>query len=141
MSMKPTKVVFLRVKENTSKLQFIYSKVHETVKLNKRIIIFVPNEEAAKYIDSLLWRMPEESLLPHAVVHGPSKEWVAITLTQQNVNQAHRMLNLCPASSPLYQQFEEVYEIYDETQPQKRELSQKKLEEYQAKKAWVVTEA
>lgn len=134
------KIVFFRIKDNAAKLQWICSKVHETVKLKKRLMIFAPNEEAAKYIDMLLWRLPEESFLPHSIVDQPSKEWIAISMIHQNLNQAHRMLNLCSTISPIFHQFEEVYEMYDDTQAPKQELSQKKLEEYKAHNGLVMFE-
>lgn len=130
----PLKIAFYRVKDNAAKLQFICSKAQEAVRQEKRLLIAVPNLEAAQYVDQLLWRIPEESFIPHVVTDMPTQEWIAITLQeQQNVNQATHLLNLCPHPSPLYQYVEEVYDFYDETQPQKKELSEQRLRFYQEK--------
>jgi DNA polymerase-3 subunit chi len=104
-------------------------------------LIAVPNFQAAQYIDNLLWRIPEESFIPHIIADAPTAEWIAITMQdQQNVNQAARLLNLCSTPSALYQQVEEVYDLYDETHPQKKDLSQQRLRLYQAKGLLVKSE-
>ncbi len=134
MSVLPLKITFYRVKDNTAKLTFICQKAQEAFQQEKRLLIAVPNLQAAQYIDQLLWRTPEESFMPHVVTDMPTQEWIAITLQEQvNVNQALRLLNLCPHPSSLYQQVEEVYDFYDETHPQKKELSEQRLRFYQEK--------
>lgn len=136
--MKPNvQVLFLRVKDNTAKIQWICSKVQESLKQDKRLFIFTPNAEAASYVDALLWRIPEESFVPHKIVQTPTKEGIAISTMPHNFNQAHRLLNLCPHICPIYQQFELVYELYDETHPQKTEWAQKRLSAYQSAGALV----
>jgi DNA polymerase-3 subunit chi len=128
------KVIFFPVKDNQAKIQLICFKVQQAINQEKRILITVPTEEAAKYIDSLLWRIPEESFIPHAIAQTPVKEWVAITPhLMHNLNEAHYLLNLCPQICPIYQHFEEIYELYDETHPQKTEWAQKRLQDYQSK--------
>lgn len=112
----------------------ICTKAHEAFKQEKRLLIAVPNFQAAQYVETLLWKVPAESFIPHVVADTSTSEWVAITMQEQhNVNQAARLLNLCPTPSTLYQQISEVYEFYDETHPQKAELSQQRLQLYQSK--------
>jgi DNA polymerase-3 subunit chi len=130
----PVKVIFYRVKDNSAKIQLIYTKAQEAFQHEKRLLIAVPNLQAAQYIDALLWKFPEESFMPHVIADAPTAEWIAITMQeQQNINQAARLLNLCPTPSALYQQVEEVYDLLDESHPQKLELSQQRLRLYQAK--------
>ena len=134
-----SKVIFLKIKDTQTKLQCISQLAHELVDQEKRLLITVPSEDAAKYIDSLLWKMPEERFLPHSIVSSPSKEFVAITLVKtQNFNQAHCLLNLCMEISPIFQQFEVVYELFDETEAKKMQQSQTKLQEYKSKGAKIV---
>jgi DNA polymerase-3 subunit chi len=122
------------VRDNSAKIQLICTKAQEAVKYEKRLLIAVPNLQAAQYIDALLWRTPPESFIPHIISDTPITEWIAITMQEQcNVNQATRLFNLCPSPSALYQQVEEVYDLFDETHPQKTELSQQRLRHYQAK--------
>lgn len=132
--LKLAKAVFFRVKNNTDKIHLICMKAQEAYMQEKRLLIAVPNLQAAQYIDALLWRMPEESFIPHAIIDFPTSEWIAITQQDQcNVNQAPRLLNLCLTPTPLYGQVEEIFEILDETHPEKAELSQKRLRFYEEK--------
>lgn len=128
------KLTFYRVKDNGAKIQLICAKAQDAFRKEKRLLIAVPNMEAAKYVDTLLWKLADESFMPHLISDVQSKEWIVITLQdQENVNDAPHLLNLCTVASPLYQFVEEVYELYDETHPQKLELSQQRMRLYQSK--------
>lgn len=128
------KVTFYHVKDNAAKIQLICSKAKDSFQLEKRLLITVPSFDAAQYVESLLWRFPEESFMPHVIADTTTKEWIAITMqNKDNINQAPRLLNLCPNVSPLSHEVEEIYELYDEAHPQKKELSEQRIREYQAK--------
>lgn len=128
------KVTFFKVKDNAAKIQIICAKAKEVFTLEKRLLITVPSFDAAQYIEALLWRIPEESFMPHVIADTTTKEWIAITMQdQQNVNQASRLLNLCPNISSITEGIDEIFEFYDETHPQKKELSDKRLSHYQSK--------
>lgn len=128
------KVTFYRVKDNGAKIQLICSKAQDSFRKERRLLIAVPNMEAAKYVETLLWRLPEESFMPHLITDEQSNEWIVITLQDKvNVNDAPQLFNLCTDPSPLYQFVEEVYELFDETHPQKLELSQQRMRLYQSK--------
>ncbi len=128
------KVIFYHVRDNSAKIRLICTKAHEAFKQEKRLLIAVPNQQAAQYIDMLLWRVPPESFIPHVISDHPVTAWIAITIQEQsNINQATRLLNLCPSPPAFYQQVEEVYDFFDETHPQKIELSQQRLRLYQTK--------
>lgn len=129
----PQKITFYQIKDNAAKIQLICAKAHEAFQHEKRLLITVPNLQAAQYVDALLWRIPEESFIPHVITDFSTPEWIAITLQdKQNVNQATCLLNLCTELPALYQQMEEIYEIYDETHPQKVACSKQRLDQYQA---------
>ncbi len=130
----PLKVTFYQVKDNPSKLRLVCAKVKEAFLHEKRMIITVPNLQAAQYIEALLWRVPEESFFPHVISDTPVLEWIAITMQNRyNINQANRLLNLCPLPSPLFQDLEEVYDLYDETDPQKLDFSKQRVRFYNTK--------
>jgi len=121
------------VKDNTTKIRLICDRAQAAFKLEKRLLIVVPNFQAAEYVDTLLWKMPSESFLPHTIVDTSTIEWIAITMQENfNVNQAVHLLNLSPAPSALTQQVEEIFELFDETSPEKTKLSQEKLKGYQS---------
>ncbi len=136
--MKPNpsaRVIFYEVTQNNVKLAFICQKAVEAFSQEKKLLITVPNLQAAQYVDDLLWRFSEESFIPHVVTDHPTAEWVAITLQNHiNVNGAVRLLNLCPTPPPLFQEVVEIYEFYDKTDGQKAELSQKRYQFYEEKK-------
>ena len=125
-----TKIVFLKVTDAPSKLNAITQTVHEQLDLGKKILIAVPNQEAAAYVDQLLWKIPEESFSPHIVTTTQVNELVAITTSTTNVNQATVLINLNPQIHPSSAQFEVIFDLYDTTHPSKEELSQSRQAEY-----------
>jgi DNA polymerase-3 subunit chi len=126
------KVIFFKIKDNREKVQFICAKVEEAYRQEKKLLIMVPTEEAGQYVDSILWKLPENSFIPHVFGKSPTNEWIAITTLAENLNQAPRLLNLTGQASML-QPFEEIYEIFDETSPDKLKASKEKIISYQAK--------
>ena len=128
------KVIFHTVKDPQAKLDFICQRAEEAMRQEERLLIAVPNDEAAQYIDALLWRQPETSFIPHIITQGATKVWVAITSkTDHNFNQAHTLLNLCSETHPRYAEFQIVFELDDQTHPQKSVLSQQRRSYYEAK--------
>jgi len=125
-------IQLLKVKSNQEKL----SKLCQTVKYHfdrhERLLIAVPNDEVARYLDNLLWRFPPESFLPHKVVSKESDFPIVITTTMENLNRASILINLLPGANPICLQFDTIYEIYDETDPVKENLSRERLTAYKA---------
>lgn len=134
-----THILFHTVTDNNSKLSRIAHIVQEHFYKKDKILIFVPSDEAATFLDQLLWRLPEGSFLPHAIVKGPSNERIAVTTVSENVNHANVLINLVQAVPAHAQQFERIHELMDLTHPAKKELSEKRLEEYTALKLSVKT--
>jgi DNA polymerase IIIc chi subunit len=127
------RVCFIRVGDNASKLNQICSLVHRHFLKNERILIPVPSQEAAAYIDQLLWKMPEESFLPHAIVNIPCQERIVITTTTlSNINQAAIIINLLPALHVNPAPAHCIYELLDLTSAEKEAASRKKEAAYRA---------
>lgn len=135
---KTPDIIFIAVRDNNVKLQRICEVVHHHFYNNHRILILVPSEEASAYIDQLLWRMPEDSFVPHEIAKGVVQSKVAITTLSSNINQASILMNLCATIASQAQAFDTVYELMDQTHPSKEALSQKRIAEYQAK-GWQVS--
>lgn len=129
--MAKPKVAFLKVADNATKLKAIVTAVTSLIAQNKKVLIAVPNIEAASYLDALLWQQPEESFTPHIVAHAPCEEIVVIATVQANLNQADVLFNLCPDISPITSQFSEVIDLDDQTTPAKAEASLKRKKAYQ----------
>lgn len=131
-------LIFLKVQDNQAKLEKIVSTISRHYERGEPVLITAPNLEVALYIDTLLWRMPFTSFLPHTISDFTTSERVAITTGQININQAKVLVNLRQEVSILSDSVGCVYELYDTTHPQKEELSKKRQEFYHnAGKKWI----
>ncbi len=122
-------MTFLPIKSVQVKVQAVCSLVKECFDQGSKVLITVPNDAAADYVDQMLWKYPRESFLPHA--RSGENEAVLISHTHENLNGAETLLNLCPEVSPIVTQFKYVFELYDQTQAQKQALSQQRYKFYQ----------
>ena len=129
---KLPRVCFLRVTDNSSKLQKLCALIHSHFVKHEKVFIVVPSNEAAVYIDQLLWRMPEESFVPHAIVNSSTKEQVAITTSRSNLNQATLLVNLAPGIHSNVASVNLIYELLDLTSAEKEAVSRKKQADYQS---------
>ncbi len=126
-------IVFLCVADNAAKSTRICKMARHYFEQGQRILITASSNEAAQYIDLLLWRLPEEGFIPHVISDQSAEAAIVITTTQMNLNKASILLNLCPEVSPMYAQFAKVYELWDETHPDKRRLSEERRMAYQTR--------
>lgn len=131
MQIPKTTIIFIKVTDTQSKLVRICETVQHHFNEKQSILINAASEEAAIYIDQLLWRFPEESFLPHLYTSSPTKEPIVVTTSLQNLNQAKILFNLGSSISPISTEFEKIYELYDCTHPQKEQMSKEKLAVYQ----------
>lgn len=127
---KLTRVCFIRVTDNTSKLQKLCAVIHDHFIKKEKVLIVVPSAEAAKYIDQLLWRMPEESFVPHVIANGTTNEQIAITTSFSNLNGALTLVNLLPNICTSLGSIDMIYELLDLTSKEKEEISRRKQEAY-----------
>lgn len=126
-------VIFLPVKTNQHKIGCICYSIQTHFAKGEAILIIAPSEQAVQYLDDLLWKFPDDSFLPHVVSQSPCKEKVVITTLSQNLNSAKILMNLCPESCSIAEQFEIIYELYDETHPEKLEQSKRRHQTYSQK--------
>lgn len=119
-------------------MELICDKAGESIELEKKLLILVSTPEAGKYIDALLWRKPEESFIPHIFTQSKTNEWIAITMSQSNINQASCAINLQLEPVGFSQQFEEVIELYDETTPEKLKSSQQRMDHYKSQNLEII---
>lgn len=125
-----TEIKFLHVKTNQEKVSRLCQTVQRSFDTKERLLIAVPQHEVAQYLDTLLWRFPQESFLPHRISEQPCDDWVVITTSSENLNQAKTLINLLPSIHPSYAHYALLYEIFDETDPLKKEASEKKVAFY-----------
>lgn len=126
----PFRVCFIQVSDNNTKLQKISAVIYDHFVKNDKVLIAVPSNEAALYIDQLLWKMPEESFLPHSISNFPTKERVTITTSLTNVNQASILINLLTDLHPDPGPVNMIYELLDLTSKDKELISRKKHAAY-----------
>lgn len=126
------KIRFLKTTDNAMKLRRIGASVEYYFLKKNRVLITVPSDAAASYLDDFLWKQPKESFLPHTVSQEPSSEEVVITTMQVNLNEADVLINLCSELSPIAKEFKTVFELWDETSQSRRENSEEKFKAYEA---------
>lgn len=123
-------VVFLNASDANTKLRRIVKTVQEHFFAGEKVLILVPNQPSEEYIDQLLWRMPEDSFIPHTIAKTTSDEHVVITSESLNFNQARVVINLKPEACEIVDGIVKIYEFMDESTPHKAEQSRKKVEWY-----------
>lgn len=123
-------VFFLPAQNVQMKLTSICQVVHQQFLKQKRILLFAPNPEAAQYLDTLLWKSPPESFIPHAWTDFASSERVVITCSHENLNQASVLIHLCPDIHPNFKFFEVIYDLFDETDSIKKGASEMRQKKY-----------
>lgn len=127
---KPMRVCFIRVTDNASKLQKLCEIVHSHFIKKDQLLITVPSSEAATYIDQLLWKMPEESFIPHLINNSLSKDPIIITTNTTNINQAKTVINLLVTVHPNPVPADLLYELLDLTSKDKEAISKRKQSDY-----------
>lgn len=130
--MLPSKpaISFIPVKTNIEKQAVLCQTIHNLFLKGKKILILLPNETAADYLDKLLWKFPTESFCPHVIASTPSDERIVLSIAHQNWNNADVLVNLCLEVPAIYSQFSEVYELFDQTTPDKENQSLEKKKAY-----------
>jgi len=126
------KIKFLKTTDNSMKLRRLGASIEYYFLKNKRVLVVVPSEAAGEYLDKFLWEQPKESFVPHCFSNDKLNEEVVITTENSNLNNAEILINLCPDRSPIADQFEFVFELWDETDQSRKELSEKRFNAYAA---------
>lgn len=132
MNPNNTRVIFYQVRDAAAKLKFICEMAQTHFEKQEPFLILVEDAKAQEFVDELLWKFPETSFLPHVVCDETTKDFVAITKTKNNVNQARVAFNLCPTPLLIDTPFRIIYEFEDLTNPSKSKLSSLRFDAYKA---------
>lgn len=124
------KIIFLPVSTNQKKVEIICQQAQKHFYQGDRLLILAPTDQAAHYLDELLWKYPEGSFLPHSISKIPCKEKIVITTVVDNLNNANISINLHLEPCAIAQQFQILYELYDETHQDKLEKSKRRRQQY-----------
>lgn len=125
-------ITFWQVTDVKQKLDLLCRLVQHHFLQAERVLIAVPNDAAARFVDQLLWTSPPESFIPHAVTEIPLAAAVVITCAPSNLNEAQILINLCPGISPVLEKFRMIHELMDETDSSKQQLSIERQTRYEA---------
>jgi DNA polymerase III subunit chi len=131
------KVCLFRVPDIAAKLSCICMTAQKHFEQKMPLLLILPTNEAAAYIDELLWRQPEEGFLPHVIANGPTKELIAISTAEANVNNATSIFNLRPDITDFISEFDLIYDLIDLTHPLKAEQSRSRIDKYRSKSFFI----
>jgi len=116
------KVVFFTAKDTAAKLRKIARAAQDHLERKDPLLILAPDNAAKEFLDALLWKLPEESFLPH-----PSK-LIQIDLHPHEGGPA--LFNLRPIAYLEKHLFQTIYELEDHTSAEKLQLSRQRYESY-----------
>jgi len=121
------KVIFFQIKEVKNKLiRLIQTCIYHFEKKEK-LIIQVQDEPSLKFVDELLWKLPKESFLPHVTSDEKCQDYIVITTSKDNLNQASYMFNLSQDIVDLNKSYKIIYDFDDYTSQIKQQKRQKKI--------------
>jgi DNA polymerase-3 subunit chi len=130
--MSEVQVFYFSVTTPKAKIQTLIRIVTAHFLKKEKIRILVPDLKTLDFVDSLLWKEPIESFLPHSV---ETKD--LITLSTQVDPSYPIVFNLCPHPYPSTDTLKTLYELEDSSHPEKKIAFQQKFHEYQ-KKGWTL---
>lgn len=122
------KITFLKVQDNTKKIQRLLEVVHHHFYKGDRIQIVVSNITAGNYINDLLWSSPPESFIPHVMTEAAVADQVVITQSREKLNRSSVVINL--ASEVWEHTVDYLYELMDMTSKDKEAGALRKIKIY-----------
>ncbi|NGX62732.1 MAG: DNA polymerase III subunit chi [Candidatus Anoxychlamydiales bacterium] len=124
------KVLFFQIKDIKIKLiRIIQTAMHHFEK-KENFLIRVADEASLKFVDELLWRQPQEGFLPHSISEEKCEDYIVITKSKENLNNAHFLFNLSQEIIDLDTSYKIIYDFDDFTSLKKQEKSKKRFEIY-----------
>jgi len=134
MSHKQIRVTFFQVADDQQKRSKILHLAQEYFEKNEPLLIRLPHKKALEYVDILLWRVPQDSFLPHVIKDELCKDLIVLTTSDNNPNGARSILNLCP--KPISNEdlsFTRIYELEDLASSNKNKSAQERYKNYKDK--------
>ncbi len=124
------KVIFFQIKDVKSKLIKIIQVAMNHFEKKENLIIQVQDEASLRFVDELLWKLPKESFLPHVTLDTKCNDFIVITKSKENLNNASFMFNLCQDLIELDKSYKIIYDFDDHTSVIKQKKSQKRYDLY-----------
>ena len=95
------------------KLQFACQLTAKAAQQNLRVVIYIPDEDAARGIDKMLWTFQATGFVPHCpAIHALAPE-TPVVIAREDGEMPHYqvMLNLHSESPPSFSRFERLIEV------------------------------
>ena len=127
-----TKVILFKIIEPKSKLLKIIQTSYHHFSRKEKLLIRCPDEMSMRFVDDLLWKEPKESFLPHIATLEKSNDFICITKSIENLNDARFLINLNPDFLDIDSDFKTIYDFDDNTTVVKKEKSQKRIDYYRS---------
>ena len=119
-----TKIVFVQVQDTATKLLRIHEIALNHFQRQDPLWILVQDMAALEFLDTLLWRYPEESFVPHST---SGQDIITISTTSGPVPT---LFNLCQTPVSAQDTTKVVYELEDTTSAQKKQASELRYQAY-----------
>lgn len=123
-------IIFFHVRENSKKLSKIVEIAQNHFEKGDKLQIIASDQKALEFVNQLLWKVPEESFLPHVISQIPVKDPIVLTKSRENLNQAKYLFNLCPTPLLFESPYKKIYEFEDQTTQTKEILSKRRYSAY-----------
>ena len=130
MNKKKNRVTIITVSTNQEKVRKIINQSIECLKEKKRLIFFVENDQAGRFLDDLLWNGSNQSFIPHCLTDHECIDPIVITQSEKNLNSADYVFNLMAHAKVKEDQSLHIIELYDKTDPAREKISENRLQEY-----------
>jgi len=128
---KTNRVTFFQVTSDQMKRKHIISVAYEYFEKKQPLLFKLPHQKALEYLDLLLWRLPQDSFLPHVIKDTPCQDLIVLTSSEENPNQARSIFNLTgePILNP---NFTNIYTFEDLSSTEKNTIAQKHYHAYKS---------
>jgi DNA polymerase III subunit chi len=95
------------------RLQVACRLAGKAVKQNQRMLVYVPDGEVARRLDSMMWTWPQIGFLPHCMAHAPvaAETPVLIASGEETPPNVDLLLNLGADCPPHFERFTRLFEI------------------------------
>ncbi|MGD9953081.1 MAG: DNA polymerase III subunit chi [Burkholderiales bacterium] len=95
------------------KLQVACRLAGKALAQGKRLLVYVPEPDAAQRLDRMLWTWPATGFVPHCAAHDPlaAETPVLIAGDADGVRDAEVLLNLSHDTPPAFERFERLLEV------------------------------
>lgn len=136
--MTENKVIFLDIREPARKLHQLAKIAQQHFLKKEPLQILAPDIPVLEFVDALLWRLPEESFVPHAIASSLTQELIIITMERTFLNQATALFNLC--SIPFLDfPIKTLYDFDDHTTLERKSASNLRYQAYRQAAYTIVT--